>query len=62
MAEYRETNNALSLEDRQNTVVANLNSVNDQYTRTRTERMQKEAVYNQIRNPAAVGARRSLRR
>ena len=48
MAQYRETNNALSLEDRQNTVVASLNSVNDQYTRARTERIQKEAVYNQI--------------
>src|SRR5918995_2241765 len=47
MAEYRETNNALSLEDRQNTVVANLTQVNDQYTRTRTERIQKEAMYNQ---------------
>jgi polysaccharide biosynthesis transport protein len=52
MAQYRETNNALSLEDRQNTVVANLNSVNDQYTRTRSERIQKEAVYKQIRNLA----------
>ena len=31
MAQYRETNNALSLEDRQNTVVASLNTVNDQY-------------------------------
>ena len=48
MAQYRETNNALSLEDRQNTVVASLNSVNDQYTRSRSERIQKEAVYNQI--------------
>ncbi len=55
MAEYRENNNALSLEDRQNTVVANLNSVNDQYTRTRSERIQKEAVYNQIRNLPASG-------
>jgi capsular exopolysaccharide synthesis family protein len=50
MAEYRETNNALSLEDRQNTVVASLNQVNDQYTRVRTERIQKEAFYNQIRS------------
>jgi capsular exopolysaccharide synthesis family protein len=57
MAEYRETNNALSLEDRQNTVVANLNQMNDQYTRVRTERIQKEALYNQIRKlpPSAVG-------
>ena len=57
MAEYRETNNALSLEDRQNTVVASLNQVNDQYTRIRTERIQKEALYNQIKSlpPASVG-------
>jgi capsular exopolysaccharide synthesis family protein len=57
MAEYRETNNALSLEDRQNTVVASLNQVNDQYTRVRTERIQKEAFYNQIKSIplAAVG-------
>jgi polysaccharide biosynthesis transport protein len=56
MAQYRETNNALSLNERQNTVVASLNSVNEQYTRTRSERMQKEAVYNQIRNlpPSAL--------
>jgi capsular exopolysaccharide synthesis family protein len=55
MAEYRETNNALSLEDRQNTVVASLNQVNDQYTRVRTERIQKEALYNQIKSlPLAV--------
>lgn len=50
MAEYRQTNNALSLEDRQNTVVASLTQVNDQYTRTRTERIQKEAMYNQIKS------------
>ena len=56
MAQYRETNNALSLEDRQNTVVASLNSVNEQYTRTRSERIQKEAVYNQIRNRSPSSA------
>lgn len=55
MAEYRETNNALSLEDRQNTVVASLTQVNDQYTRARTERIQKEAVYNQVKSlPSAA--------
>jgi succinoglycan biosynthesis transport protein ExoP len=48
MADYREHNNALSLEDRQNTVVASLNSVNDQYTRAKTERIQKEAYYKQV--------------
>jgi capsular exopolysaccharide synthesis family protein len=55
MAEYREQNNALSLEDRQNTVVASLNTVNDNYTRARTERIQKEAVYNQVKSlPSAA--------
>ena len=50
MAQYRETNNALSLEERQNTVVASLNQINDQYTRIRTERLQKEALYNQVKS------------
>ncbi|HET9467162.1 MAG TPA: polysaccharide biosynthesis tyrosine autokinase, partial [Vicinamibacterales bacterium] len=55
MAQYRETNNALSLEDRQNTVVASLNAVNDNYTRARTERIQKEAIYNQVKSlPSAA--------
>ena len=55
MAQYRENNNALSLEDRQNTVVASLNTVNDQYTRARTERIQKEAVYVQVKSlPSAA--------
>ncbi|RPI51842.1 MAG: polysaccharide biosynthesis tyrosine autokinase, partial [Acidobacteria bacterium] len=57
MAEYRESNNALSLEDRQNTVVSSLNQVNDEYTRIRTVRIQKEALYNQIKSlpPSSVG-------
>ncbi len=55
MAEYREDNNALSLEDRQNTVVSSLNQVNEQYTRARTDRIQKEAVYNQVKSlPSAA--------
>ena len=48
MADYREHNNALSLEDRQNTVVASLNQLNDQYTRAKTERIQKETYYRQV--------------
>jgi capsular exopolysaccharide synthesis family protein len=55
MARYREANNALSLEDRQNTVVSSLNQVNDQYTRARTERIQKEAIYVQVKSlPSAA--------
>ena len=55
LSAYRENNNALSLEDRQNTVVSSLNQVNEQYTRARTERIQKEAVYVQVKSlPSAA--------
>ena len=60
MAEYRETNNALSLEDRQNTVVSTLNQVNEQYTRARTERIQKEAIYNQIKGLTSAALAESV--
>ncbi|HET7221138.1 MAG TPA: polysaccharide biosynthesis tyrosine autokinase [Vicinamibacterales bacterium] len=49
MAGYREQQNALSLEDRQNIVVARLNALNDTATRARTNRLQKEASYNQMK-------------
>jgi polysaccharide biosynthesis transport protein len=50
MARYREQQNALSLEDRQNIVVARLNTLNDTATRARTARLQKEASYNQLKS------------
>jgi succinoglycan biosynthesis transport protein ExoP len=50
MAGYREKQNALSLEDRQNIVVARLNTLNDTATRARTGRLQKEAIYNQVKS------------
>ena len=52
MAQYREANNALSLEDRQNTVVAGLNQVNEAFLRARSERIQKESLFNQVRSLA----------
>jgi polysaccharide biosynthesis transport protein len=48
LAEYRENQNALSLEDRQNIVISRLNQVNDAVTRARTQRMQRESLYKQI--------------
>ena len=48
LAEYRENQNALSLEDRQNIVISRLNQVNDAVTRARTQRVQREALYRQI--------------
>ncbi|HEY7498511.1 MAG TPA: polysaccharide biosynthesis tyrosine autokinase [Vicinamibacterales bacterium] len=50
MSRYREKQNALSLEDRQNIVVARLNTLNDTVTRARTTRLQKEAMYRQLKD------------
>jgi capsular exopolysaccharide synthesis family protein len=50
MTRYRQEQNALSLEDRQNIVVARLNTLNDTVTRARTTRLQKEAVFNQLKS------------
>lgn len=50
MARYREQQNALSLEDRQNIVVARLNTLNDTATQARTTRLQKEASYKQLKS------------
>jgi capsular exopolysaccharide synthesis family protein len=56
LAQYREQQNALSLEDRQNIVVSRLNQLNDAVTRAKTLRVQKEALYNQVRAAATNGA------
>ncbi len=50
MAAYREKQNALSLEDRQNIVVSRLNTLNDTATRARTNRLQKEATFHQLKS------------
>jgi succinoglycan biosynthesis transport protein ExoP len=46
---YREQTDSLSLEEKQNIVVQKLNDLNAAVTRAKTERIQKEAAYNQIR-------------
>ena len=48
MAEYQEGQNAMSLDDRQNIVIARLNSLNDAVTKAKTARLQKEAAYRQL--------------
>ena len=50
MSRYREQQNALSLDDRQNIVGSRLNTLNDTATRARTARLQKEASYNQVKS------------
>jgi capsular exopolysaccharide synthesis family protein len=46
---YREQNDALSLQDRENIVVQKLTDLNAAVTRAKTERITKEAMYNQLR-------------
>jgi len=48
MAEYREREDALSLEDRQNIVIDRLNRLNEAATDARTSRAQKESLYRQV--------------
>jgi succinoglycan biosynthesis transport protein ExoP len=53
LAEYREKENALSLDDKQNIVLSRLNQLNDAQTRARTARVQKESLYNQVKSIAS---------
>jgi succinoglycan biosynthesis transport protein ExoP len=46
---YRERTDSLSLEEKQNIVVQKLGDLNAAVTRAKTERIQKEAAYNQIK-------------
>src|SRR5262249_20064221 len=49
LQQYREEHDAVSLEERQNIVVQKLADLNAAVTRAKTERIQKEAAYNQVR-------------
>jgi succinoglycan biosynthesis transport protein ExoP len=50
LQEYKKNNDALALEEKQNIVVQTLAELNAAVTRARTERLQKEALYNQIQS------------
>jgi len=50
LTRYREQNHAQSLDDRQNIVVNRLTSLNETVTAKRTERQQKETLYNQVKH------------
>jgi len=58
LQQYRERNDAVSLEERQNIVVQKLADLSTAVTRAKTERLQKEAAYNQIRS--VEGSRAAL--
>jgi polysaccharide biosynthesis transport protein len=48
MANYQEGQNAMSLDNRQNIVIARLNSLNEAVTKAKTARLQKESLYRQL--------------
>ena len=48
LAEYRTKQNAMSLDDKNNLVAANMNSLNDAVVRARATRIEKESLYKQI--------------
>lgn len=50
LQQYREQNDAVSLDERQNIVVQKLADLNAAVTRAKTERIQKESTYGQIRS------------
>lgn len=56
LQKYREQNDALSLEDRQNIVVQKLADLNAAVTRAKTERIQKQAAYDQLKSISATDA------
>lgn len=58
LQQYRERNDAISMEASENIVVQKLGDLNAAVTRAKTTRIEKEALYNQLRasqaNPAAL--------
>jgi capsular exopolysaccharide synthesis family protein len=53
LAEYRDKENAMSLDDKQNIVLARLTQLNDAVMKAKTTRVQREAVYNQVKSMSA---------
>jgi polysaccharide biosynthesis transport protein len=49
LQKYREQNDAVALDDRQDIVVQKLADLNAAVTKAKTERLEKEALYNQLR-------------
>jgi len=53
LSDYRDKQNALSLDDKQNIVTQRLTQLSDALTRTRTVKAQKDALYKQVREMSA---------
>ena len=56
LAAYRDRENAMSLDDKNNIVLSRLNALNDAVLRARTVRIEKESIYKQIKSASAPEA------
>jgi capsular exopolysaccharide synthesis family protein len=56
LATYREKQNAMSLDDKQNIVTQRLTALNDAMIRARTEKIQKESLYNQVKSMSGTSS------
>jgi capsular exopolysaccharide synthesis family protein len=54
LSDYRDRQNALSLDDKQNIVTQRLTQLNDALIRARTAKAQKDALYSQVRSMTAT--------
>lgn len=50
LAEYRDRENAMSLDDKNNIVLSRLNALNDALLRARTSRIEHESAYSQVKS------------
>jgi capsular exopolysaccharide synthesis family protein len=50
LASYRDRENAMSLDEKNNIVLSRLNSLNEAVLRSRTTRIEKESIYNQVKS------------
>ena len=60
LAEYRDKQNAMSLDDKNNIVASRLNHLNDELIKAKTERIQRESLFNQVKSLPAATAPDSL--
>jgi polysaccharide biosynthesis transport protein len=50
LAAYRDRENAMSLDEKNNIVLSRLNSLNDAVLKARTTRIERESIYNQVKS------------
>ena len=60
LAEYRDRENAMSLDDRNNIVLSRLTALNDAMVKARTTRIEKDAVYSQVKSVSDANAAESI--